>query len=150
MPGQNLILENPNGRARTSIPTFIRKSDSASLRVSELSFVCQILNSVGLKLDRPRCTIGYCYSPGSSKNKCLLLDPRYLIFCTIVSAFVCEKSAEKASIYRKALIFKIAGVHGSLERSVKRVKKTNCLEYRHRYCVRVPAKLSAVSNSWFK
>ena len=27
---------------------------------------------------------------------------------------------------------------------------SNCLEYRQRYCIRVPAELSAISNSWFR
>ena len=62
--------------------------------------------------------------PGNSKSKRLLLDPCRLTFRSITSAFVCtlpvcrEKSTEKASAWRKAFIFKITGVHSSLERSV--------------------------------
>ena len=44
------------------------------------------------------------------------------MFRSIVSAFVCtlpfEKSTEKANVYRKAFISKMAGVHSSLEGSV--------------------------------
>ena len=60
--------------------------------------------------------------PSNSKNNHLLLDPRFIIFCTIVSAFVCAKPVSKSLLRRQAFIekqlfLKLLGVHSSLERS---------------------------------
>ena len=45
------------------ILTHLRKIRNTQLRFVFLNFLsCVKITSVGLKLDRPRCTIGYCYN----------------------------------------------------------------------------------------
>ena len=73
--------------------------------------------------DYPDCfytSFNLTVHPGNSKKKRLLLGPCYLIFRSIVSALVCtlKKFTYEPSVYRKAFIFKTAGVHSSIERSV--------------------------------
>ena len=60
--------------------------------------------------------------PGNSQNKRSLLVPCHLIsfYCLSLCFYLAclKKSTEKARVYRKTFIFKMVGVHSSLERSV--------------------------------